>query len=207
MEQRFKFEFFSDETYHHSSPELETFYLEKGDDFFIGKELVVNDVKIIYYIFITGKNCGLLMLYLSDDAFDGITENINEYNAQGMCNAWPQLMKALSCGRDDNYFETAIIKLNTDNFGTFWTSCRSIENVNLQDLDTEYVIEKLSELYSNTIDILTEYRDNDISAYDQVKAVGKGAYSGYKKGKIISTALGIGGLLLGIPGLEDLLDD
>lgn len=207
MEQRFEFEFFSSDTYRHSNPELESFYLEKGEDFFIGKELIINDVKIIYYVYITGNNSGMLMLYLSEDAFNGIIENLNEYTADGMCRTWPKLLKALNNGAEDNYFETAIIRLSTENFGSFWVSCRSIENVNLQDLDTEYVIGKLSDLYSNTIDILTEYRDNDISIYDRAKAVGKGAFSGYRKGKLITTALGFTGMLLGIPGMDELLND
>lgn len=39
MEQRFEFEFFSNDTYRHSSPEHESFYLEKGEDSFIRKGL------------------------------------------------------------------------------------------------------------------------------------------------------------------------
>lgn len=52
MEQRYKFNFFVDKApYNSEEPSLHNFYIEKGDEFFIGKELHIHNNVITYYVY------------------------------------------------------------------------------------------------------------------------------------------------------------
>ena len=79
-----------------------------------------------------------------------------------------------------------------------------MENINFEDLETEYIMDKLGDLYIYTVDMLNEIIENDINFWEKTKSVAKSGYSGYRKGKLITNALGIAGTLFGIPGLEDI---
>ena len=48
MEARDNFEFFIDECQYNGDTEVITFYIEKNDTFFIGKEVLINNKKLVY---------------------------------------------------------------------------------------------------------------------------------------------------------------
>ncbi len=51
MEQRYKFNFFLAKAPCNEEPFLHNFYIEKGDEFFIGKELHWHNNIITYYVY------------------------------------------------------------------------------------------------------------------------------------------------------------
>jgi len=57
LPERHSFDFFIDDTYYHDEPEINSFFIEKGDELFAGRELIVKEVKITYYILSFPINC------------------------------------------------------------------------------------------------------------------------------------------------------
>lgn len=203
MEARDNFEFFIDECQFNGDAEVTTFYIEKSDTFFIGKEVRTDNKKLTYYIIPFQDNSALIFLYLSDDFFDSFIENLNKYNIDGAKNAWPLLMGALENSANDNYFKPSLFKYND----MFWGLFTIIENIDITVLETEYVIGKFGNLYSYALSMLQEMNDNDISKWDMAKGYGKAGVDGWKWSRVISTALAIGGTILGIPEIGDLTDE
>lgn len=210
MEHRNTFDFFLGESSWHEEPSIDSFYLEKGDDFFIGKELLINDIKLTYYIYIIGENRGMLMLYLGDNVFDYLVEKLDKYNYETVVKTWPILMNDLKRGADDNYTNTALIKFISENF-SFWTACTIIENIDFTDLETKYVVGKLIDLYSHTIDMLQEYHNNDVSNWNTAKGIGRAVYDGYRKGRrtrdILQAAIILCGAIFGFPEVGEYLEE
>lgn len=203
METRYNFEFFLDECKTTKEPELYTFLVEKGEAVFVGKELHIDERKIVYYLLPFEDNTSLVILKMSDDEpYDSLIKNIDEYNVDGAKNAWPLLMAALSNGLNDNYLSPSLIKLND----LFWGLSLMAENVSLDNLDSEYIVKKVVSLYSYAIDMLNQMIENDISTWDKLKGHGKAAADGWKWGRIASTVLTIGGALFGLPELGDVID-
>lgn len=196
MEQRYSMKFFVEEYHGKEDPEVNYFYLEGDDNVIGGREVLLEDKKITYYFFPTAQREALLFLYVGDDVFDEVVDNIDEYNEEGIINAFPLFIKALMNGAQDNYSQTALIKLpHVNGNGSFWCFATKIENVDFSDLDNDYVINKLSKLYSDTIDIFNQIDENDVSFWDQLKGAGKAGYDGWKLAK---TALTLGGILFGL---------
>ncbi len=204
MERRYSLDFFLDSDYSsNTETDVNYFYIEKGDVFFAGRELLLEDRKITYYIYPLNNNSAFIMLYLGDDYFDNFIENLTDDCLEAYSNTWPKLMTALNNGVNDNYSHAGLMKFITDEF-KFWSVCTKVENINFEDLETEYIMDKLGDLYIYTVDMLNEIIENDINFWEKTKSVAKSGYSGYRKGKLITNALGIAGTLFGIPGLEDI---
>lgn len=196
MEQRYSMNFFLEDYCGKEEPEVEAFYLEDGDNFYIGRELLLDDRKITYYFLPIDKREALLFLYVGDDTFDKAVDNLDKYNEDGVMNAFPLFAQALKNGVNDNYTKTALIKLqHVNGKDSFWCFATKIENVDLTDLENEYVINKLQKLFSDSIDVLIQIEENDISNWDKLKGAGKAGYDGWK---IARTALTLGGLLFGV---------
>ena len=203
MEARDNFEFFIDECQYNGDTEVITFYIEKNDTFFIGKEVLINNKKLVYYFIPFQDNSAFVFLYLSDNDFDYLIDNLNKYNVEGTKNAWPLLMAALENAANDNYFKPSLFKYN----GMFWGLFTMVENIDITDIETEYVIGKFGNLYNYALNMLQEIHDNDISKWDMAKGYGKAGIDGLKWSRIISTALTIGGTILGFPEIGDLTDE
>ena len=74
-----------------------------------------------------------------------------------------------------------------------------IENIELDDLNTEYIIGKVAQLHGFTIDMLNEMNENEPSTWRvATNSAIRGARNGIKWSRWISAAVGIGGLFLGI---------
>ncbi len=199
LPERHSFEFFIDDTSYHDEPEIHSFYIERGDEVFAGRELLVKDIKIVYYIYPTGEHSGLLVFYLGDDCFDSIREVLDEDTIGPIGSAWPKFLEALSNGIHDNDSRYALAKCNFGSGVEFWAMYTRVENIELDDLNTEYIIGKAVQLHSFTIDMLNEMNDNEPSAWKvAANSAIRGAKNGIKWSRWISTALGVGGLFLGI---------
>ncbi len=199
LPERHSFDFFIDDTYHHDEPEINSFFIEKGDELFAGRELIVKEVKITYYIYPTGKHSGFLAFYLGDDCFDSIREALNEDTIGPIGSAWPKFLEALSNGIHDNDSRYALAKCNFGSGVEFWAMYTRIENIELDDLNTEYVIDKVAQLYSFTTDMLIEMNQNEPSTWKAAtNSAIRGAKNGIKWSRWISAAVGIGGLFFGV---------
>lgn len=199
LPERHSFDFFIGDTYYHDGPKINPFIIEKGDELFVGRELISKDVKITYYIYPTSKHSGLLAFYLGDDCFDSIREVINEDTIGPIASAWPKFIEAQSNGIHDNDSRYALAKCNFGSGVKFWAMYTRIENIEFDHLNTEYIIGKVAQLNSFTIDMLNEMNENEPSTW---KAAANSAIRGTKNGikwsRWISTAVGIGGLLFGV---------
>lgn len=165
LPERFSFDFFNDDTYYHDEPEINLFYIEKEDNLFLGRELIVKDVKITYYVYPISEHSGFLVFYLGEDCFDSIREALDEDSINPIRSAWPKFIEALSNGIYDNDSSYALAKFDFGSEIKFWAMYTRIENIEFDNLNTEYVISKVVKLYSYTIDMLIELRDNEPSSW------------------------------------------
>ena len=196
MEQRYSMNFFLEDYCGKSEPEIEAFYLEDGDNIFGGRELLLEDRKITYYFFPIDSREALMFLYVGDDIFDEAVDSLDKYNEEGVMNAFPLFAQALINGANDNYSKTALIKLpHVNGRDSFWCFATKIENVDFDDLENEYVINKLQKLLSDTINVFNQLEENDISTWDKLKGAGKAGFDGWRLAK---AALTIGGLFFGV---------
>lgn len=199
LPERHSFDLFIDDTYYHDEPEINSFFIKKGEEFFLGKEIIVKSVKITYYIYPTSEHGGLLAFYLGDDCFDSISEALNEDTIDSIGTAWPKFLEALSNGIHDNDSRYALAKCNFGSGVEFWAMYSRIENIELDDLNNEYIIGKVAQLHSFTIDMLIEMNENEPSTWKvATNAAYRGAKNGFKWSRWISTAVGIGGLFFGV---------
>ena len=90
MERRYSLDFFLDSDYSsNTETDVNYFYIEKGDVFFAGRELLLEDRKITYYIYPLNNNSAFIMLYLGDDYFDNFIENLTDDCLEAYSNTWP----------------------------------------------------------------------------------------------------------------------
>lgn len=178
---------------------VNAFYLEDDRVVYGGRELVMQGKTITYYFLPTGEHEAVMFLYLHDNAFDDFVDSIDDYNIDRYNNAFPLFMKALKNGLDENLSRAALLRL--PHIGRpgekFWCLATMVENVDLDDLDTDYVIGKLSNLYSYAIDMANQVDDNDVSLWDTLKGEGRRAARSFGIARGIKAALTFGGALLG----------
>lgn len=142
-----------------------------------------------------------MFLYIGDDTFNEFVDNVDEYNLDGVNNAWPLLVKALRNGINDNYTGSALIKLPdlTHSNNHFWCLATKVENVDFEDLETSYVLRKMAKLYSDAMQMFEQISENDVSTWDAFKGGARAGLDNYQRGsnaiRIAKTALMIGGAL------------
>lgn len=203
MERRYSMDFFLGDSNGEEDWTVSGFYVENEDTIYGGRELYYNGNKITYYFFPIDHDEALMFLYIGHDTFDEFIDNIDDYNLEGANKAWPLLIRALHNGANDNYSGSALIKLPdlTHSNKMFWCLATKVENIDLKDLETLYIIKKLGNLVSDAMDMLTQINENDISTWDSIKGNARAGYDSYQRGrkamKIASFALAIGGALLG----------
>lgn len=194
MENRNNFAFFIEETRRVSEPVLTTFFVEKGDLFFVGKEIRIDDHKITYYLLPFSDGTATVLIKLADDEpFDSFIENIDEYNIDGCQNAWPYLMEAMYNGANDNYSSPALIKLND----LFWGLCLQAENVSIEDLDSDYIFGKVGTLIDYAEAMIEQIDQNEVSGWDKAWEFGGRFFD------FLSLGSDIGSTLFGALGLDD----
>ena len=204
MERRYSMDFFLDSSRGEEDWTVSYFYVENKDTIYGGRELYFDGNKITYYFFPIDHDEALMFLYIGHDIFDEFIDNIDDYNLEGVNNAWPLLIKALHNGANDNFSRTALIKLPdlTHSNKSFWCLATKVENIDFEDLETSYILKKLGTLVSDARDMLIQINENDISTWDSIKGDVRAGYDSYQRSRtairIASVALAIGGALLGL---------
>ena len=204
MEQRNTMNFFLEDSHGEENGTVSGFYVENQDNIYAGRELYYDNNKITYYFLPTDSDEALMFLYIGDDTFDEFVNNVDEYNLDGVNNAWPLLVKALRNGINDNYTDSALIKLPdlTHSNNYFWCLATKVENVDFEDLETSYVLKKMVKLYSDAMQMFGQINENDISTWDAFRGGARAGLDNYRRGsnaiRIAKTALMIGGALCGI---------
>lgn len=195
---RNEFVFFLDEIPQRNEPEIEIFYIKKGEDLFGGRELLKDDMRITYYFYPTEKNSCLLLLFLGENYFDELMKNINEDNANEVAKAWPKFAEAYINGQNDSDSQYALARWKFNNT-QFWSTYCRLENVDFQNMETEYVIGKLARLFSFSVDMLNEISENKPSS---LRIFGNGVVNGTRSAlktiSILKGAAVIGGAIFGV---------
>lgn len=196
MKNREQLEYFCEESLSkHDDDYIERFFLRiDKENYYVGRNRYIQGIKITYYIFPKDNYQAFLFLYIGDNIFDEFCDSIDEYSIEAYTKTWPLLIKSLEDGCKDNYSTAALIKLpNINKDGSFWCFATLLENIQYNNLETDYVTAKLVKLLDNSISILNQYAENDITNIEKVKAYGKVAYDEYKKYETIKSVMkGIG---------------
>ena len=181
---------------------LSMFFLRGNDVGYLGCELVGEDgTSLAWYFHLTGEKEALVFLYIHDNCFDDLVDNVDESNRKAVLEAWPLLMNALIRGADDNYSEPALIKLvSTEKANaSFWCLAMKIENIDFSDLEnwvSDYVSEKLKRLINYLGAMNEQLEKNDISTLSLLAGGIKKGFGRYRTLKIFT---GIASSLLGLP--------
>ena len=144
MERRNSMDFFYEEYKGSDEPDLNAFYIEGEKMIYGGRELLLKDKKITYYVLPLEEHEAVLFLYVGDDIFDNLLNSIDEYSEPGIRNAYPLFMKSVDNGLNENLYSTALLNLpHACKDGKFWCFATKIENIDLSDLENDYVLNKL----------------------------------------------------------------
>lgn len=198
--ERKELEFFiSDSDDKHEDGDSELFCIERGNMVIVGTEVHIEGQKIIYYIAPSSNTTGLLFFYIGDDTFDNFIENLDEYNEESAWKTWPLLMHALSNGVNDNYSNIALARIDNGLF-KFWGTFVNVENIDFNNLDTEYIGEKAGSLLSITCNMLSEYIEKDISTWQNLKEITKRGSDIFRTAR---TIFNIGSILLGAGSIDN----
>ncbi len=202
MEQRYKMrEAYSDVT-GLKKGDVNIFYLETADHFYLGVECAPEDNEALtWYFSPTGERESFVFLYCGEDTFDELVQNLNRVNSKAVEKAWPLFANALVNGCDDNYGSPALIKLGSiENVnGCFWCLAQKVENFDLSELENlagDYAMRKVGGLLSYYGEMFRQLNENELRKLDLV--VG-GAKEGFRWGRIAKLAVSVGSVLLGLP--------
>lgn len=198
LPRRYSFNFFLQEIPQRNEPEIESFYIENGQDVFGGRGLLMDDKKLTYYFYPIEEHSCLLLLFLGEDFFDELMKNLNNDNADEVARVWPKFAEAFINGRNDSDSQYALARWEFKDTRFWATYCR-LENVDFQDMETEYVIGKLAKLYVFSVDMLNEIRTNEPSALRILgKSVVNSTKSSLKMMSILKGAAALGGIIFGV---------
>lgn len=171
-----------------------------------------NTVRIAFYILPQDESAALVLCPLGESEWlSDLVSSLNEYNVKGATNAWPLLMAALKNGNDDNYSHSdapALIHIADVPTGesNVWGVAVKVENIDYEDLDTEYLYKKVAFAFKYAIEMLKEYKENDISTTDITIATGKQTYNTWRKAKTIAKVASFALSVLGLGVFSDLGD-
>lgn len=198
LPRRYSFNFFLEEIPQRNEPEIESFYIENGHDVFGGRELLIDDKKLTYYFYPIEEHSCMLLLFLGEDFFDELMKNLNEDNADEVAKVWPKFTEAFINGRNDSDSQYALARCEFKDT-QFWTTYCRLENVDFQNMETEYVIGKLIRLCNFSVDMLNEISTNEPSA---LRIFGRGVVNSTKSSlkmmSILKSAIAVGGLIFGV---------
>lgn len=202
MEQRHEMKWAIEEGDSGKDEGLNVFYLDGNDVSYFGCELVgENGNTLTWYFHLTGEKEAHIFIYIHDNCFDSLVDNLDESNRKAVFDAWPLLMNALVRGADDNYSEPALIKLASTEIANayFWCLAMKIENIDFSDLEnwvSDYVSEKLKRLINYLGAMNEQLEKNDISTLSLLAGGIKKGFGSYRTLKLIG---GIAGSVLGLP--------
>lgn len=191
MEKRDSMEFFLQDNQEKKECELKCFYLKDENLIYVGRELLLDDLKMTYYFLPTGENEALLFLYAGDNIFDEWVKNIDKYNEKDVAKAFPLFMEALKNGISDNYSKNALIRLpHIGKNGSFWCFATKIENIDFSDLENKYVVNKMTNLFNITTELFNQLEKNEISGWDAFLSGMKKGFDLYRRANLVSRLFG-----------------
>ena len=169
--QKFKMEFYLEDTKSlQKKDDIIPFYMENRNQIYVGRQWYLKTSQKLTYYFtpIDEKNhSAFLFLYIGDDLFDDFVSTIESHvNVTGK--AWPLFYKALQNGIDDNYTRSALIKLKHlhEKDKSFWCMATVVENIEWDDLETDYILSKLEVLLGDCNAMFDEIRENSVDESD-----------------------------------------
>ncbi len=175
---------------------------------YIGKEMFLDEIKLTYYFYPTVEHEAIMFLYLENQAtFEELEEGINSYTFDAVHETYLLLIEALYNGRNDNYSRCALIKIkNGDGEGKpFWCFAAKVENIELSNLDSDYVHHKLMTLVEGTCNVFKQLQ-NEMSVWCQTKMYIRAIRDGIDKAltvkKLLDTILLISGIFTGVSFME-----
>lgn len=184
MERKDKMQFYTDENNSmHEDYVVERFYIKTDFIFYFGRILYFKNLMITYYFFPIDLDEALMFIYLGDDIFDELINSLDEYDIEAFTKTYPALMEAMYNGHHDNYSKSALIKLRSPNGenNRFWCLATKVENIDLENLETEYIFKKLGNLTADMKTILKQLGENEISTLEAIKSGGKKGWNTFKK--------------------------
>ena len=184
----------------------ESFCVETDTIYWRGRTVVVKDddgngnTRYSWYIQSLNENTALVFLNMGTNLgewLDQFYSDLDDSNRAAAFRTWPMLMEAIANGEDDNYSKMGLpalirIKNPTDEEYSLWVIAFQIENIDYANLDTKYVLDKVSSSIKFTQAMLLEYLNNDLSFWDKLFSFGKAFVKGWNKGKMLKTAASIG---------------
>lgn len=182
--------------------DVNIFYLEGFDNFYIGLEYAPNDNEAYtWYFYPTSEDEAFVFLYMGESTFDDLIQNLDRTNSNAVEKAWPLFASALVNGANDNYGSPALIKLGCVDKAdaSFWCLAQKVENIDVTEPDSlmgSYVANKVLTLLNYCGEMASQMQENEPGTIDLIAG---GVKEGIRIGRVIKTAAAIGGMILGLP--------
>lgn len=156
---------------------------------FIGKELVIeDDFSIIYYFIPFSNNDAILLTCVEEDG--KLTESFDGYSQRDLeilRPSFPNTIRAIFDGNNANLTNFAIVRLDS-NGHEFDCVATKVSNVDILDLETDYILMKAVELCSFASDVIGELDWDRVTFGQKARIVGnamlRGAQTAIKVYKI-----------------------
>lgn len=179
MEKKDKVEFFWGNCAK-SQGDVETFLCAiDSDHSFIGKRIAIkDDLQIIYYILPFSDDDAILFVVIEEsgqllDAYEGYSNA----DLDILESSFPKTIRAIRDGMSANLTNYAIVRLES-NERPFDCVATKISNINIADLDTEYVFKKVLSLCEYANEVLKESDWDRVSFWQKARIMAHGVIEG-----------------------------
>lgn len=179
MEERTRVEYYKGSTIKEEG-DLETFICPIDDSHvFLGKEVAVSKgFKLVYYFVPFRNNDAILLLCIDENA--ELTKAFEDYSQSDLnvlSPSFPKTIQAICDGNNANLTNYAIIRLDS-NGHEFDCVATKITNIDLSNLETEYLIKKVCEMACFATEVENELDWDRVSFWQKVKIIAHGVKDG-----------------------------
>ncbi|GEM_PF-3846636 len=161
--------------------EIETFLCPIDETHaFIGKDVAVKDAfHIIYYVLPFADGDAILFAVIEEtgqllDAF----EKFSDYDLDVLKPSFPKAIEAMRDGMNANLTGYAIIRLESADGKPFDCVATKISNIDVADLETEYVLRKAICLCKFASDVIEELDWDKVTFWQKAKIYARATYNG-----------------------------
>lgn len=143
------------------------FIVEDQEKIFFGYEYVLTDgQKIVYYIFpIDIKNKKALIFLCIDNngnIFDDLLNNLNSRNISYFKATWPLFAKFIENYTSSKFSNPFLLPFDISG-DKFYCVAKMLENVSIADYESDYVIQRLTDLCNQVISAIIELNEKEMS--------------------------------------------
>ena len=151
------------------------FYLADDDKNIVGTELVSEGWQLVFYIWPIQKYDAMLMMCVGtdeDQEIENFLNEMSEYEMKIYRRPWPYFITAIDNGIHGRWHLPSLIAAELHSKRSYFTSVL-LSNIRSDELyESEYVLDKVSDLRDFTCQMIVEMKENKLTVLDKAKLLG-----------------------------------